>query len=385
MKVFFNYIRLSVKLWLKHIPAAVLAVFLLVVIMGGTLWGTAGMVQKRNILDPVPIVIASNDPSNSVIIKLAEGMESVKSICTLTVMPEKEAKAAFDKREYAALIYLPDDFVADVKHGTNTAVQVYMHSDEAVAGPALKELFKSGMGFVATTEAGVYTLTEFAQTKKMQMGLSQMQKYMTGKYFNIIFERNRLYESVEVTPFENGNVTDFYKSSLLLAVILLSGCGCGHLYSGKMRSLDSALKAVGMDKIKIASAKIIILVLNILLPSVLLIKVLNINVTPCFFAVAVSAAAMHHMLYRIFKTSAPVAVLLFTACILVLGGALVPSAWLSSIAQEAGAFIPEIFLPKTLTAVKSPIFATGAVISVLFIFIGEITDEGLTYIENKAF
>lgn len=130
----------------------------------------AGVSQDRGSGEPSLKVgyTAQENQITALAIAYVQGMESVKSLCSLEAVTEQEGKLLLQEGKLSALIVLPDDVINEILSGSNTPATLYLPEshNRAVSGGGLgavgsmlfEELAAAGIGMLGTAQAEIYEI-----------------------------------------------------------------------------------------------------------------------------------------------------------------------------------------------------------------------------------
>ena len=251
MRLFFSYLFLQWKRCAKALLKSL-------AIVGGSLLLVAlilvSMIKilssnENFALAQIGVVIPKDEALTEYVTSYIEGMESVKSICRFNYMEEKEALNEFEAGNLAAVVVIPDGFYHDVQVGLNPPARIYFPKDAGLISNIFKEVMISGVSYLQTAEAGVYSVLDAANTYGADISIGEIGNVIALQYVNEILARDKMFTSTVVSPLGELSVIGYYLASGIVIILMFSGISYSFLYSKNSKAVEDKLKVNGLNKV----------------------------------------------------------------------------------------------------------------------------------------
>lgn len=397
MKHAFSYFRLTFKQALVMMLHMSFRLSLVIVLLFALITGGSHVFLQAQTFDKIDIAIVeeSEQPEVDLITGIVGAVDSVRSVCDFSIIEKETAISALKSGSVQAVIFLGDDFYNDVNNGINTPVTVMLEETPSLQTDIFRELLGDGVSIVRTTESAIYAVTGVSGTVEMKVSRNEMENLLTSLFIKTALERNRLFDSVIVSPTGAIDFTQYYTGVFITIVALLYGFWCAFLYRKQNKAAELQLKMYGVDSAAIGIIRVVIM--TILLWIVMVITYLLIllgirlgipismkfraSVVYMLVIPALSMAGFFHMVYSIGDGTGHTGMILFLLDLfmIICCGMVVPSVYLSSAVRSLGKFLP---LSWWREIVSQMLFTSGKrsgntliitlVLAALFTGIGEI-------------
>lgn len=368
------------------------AVLLAVVCLAaaGVIVFCAGISRNRGSGEPVLKVgyTAQENRMTALAVAYVQGMESVKSLCSLEAVTEQEGKQLLQEGELSALIVLPDDVINEILSGSNAPATLYLPKihNRAVSGGGLgavgsmlfEELAAAGMGMLGTAQAEIYAADAILQELSGQSGYGTedlgtdllQSMYDDINRFNLQTATGRegLFQEKTLSLTGNDTYIVYYGSALAAIYVMLAGLFFGGFC--KRSSLQQAMadRRVGVGyAVQLAArclAGSLLMLFVCLLPCLalsalqLLLKVdsaLTVKVTwqgvVSLFLIVGFMTIYYMLVYQIVEKRESALVVLGILALLqsYLAGCLIPSVLLPGAVASIGKFLPAAMVKRGFT------------------------------------
>ncbi len=362
MKRFLYSLWLDIKLIIKSLPKLFITTFLLTILVCGIVVFANNTVYKdaSHTITDVAIYVPGDSEYNDIGISFIKNMDSFSSICSLKrVNSIDKGYSLLDNGKVLAFIIIPDSFVNDIQSGKDTPAQIIFSNNASIEEHLLKELLTSGSSLLLNVQAGIYTVYDVYVAKEYSSeDIKSSNKDMNNIYIKYALTREHSFNRIRVSATNNINILEYYISSGLVVILLLSGIALSSFLATKNQSLLNKYSIYSIKKPIIIMQNIIALFIGYIFIYYILIWILT----------TFSKKFLSSLIYiypSIYTSSLPV--LLLTATIVTciytladhnLSGMLL--LFLSTLVSVfiSGGFIPLGFLPKAIQHLSSYIPTT---------------------------
>ncbi len=322
--------------------------------------GISSMMKERASLTKVQIAVAApgDDAMMKLALRLVSSMESVKEICDFTFESTQDAAMAhLTDGDADAVIVLTEDVYNDINYGTNTPIAIYLREDSMVSIGIFRELIGSGVSYIDVTEAAIYAVTDTMNVMEAQITVGEMENALTQLYGLTIWERDDLFAEHYL---KSGIVdyAEFYASAIVLILLLYAGLGFAHLYAASELTVAARLRVYGIGPVQRAAVKIALESLTLLMLELLLSvaicavqsqvglrTALRVQSVPWMLLAAITMALFMHLVYTIAGRGerGMILWLLLATMLVLIGGVIIPVAFLPDILQSLAKYSPAAF------------------------------------------
>ena len=360
-----EYYRLFWKKGVKQLPFFLMVALVTGLFLSLVLLACRTFLNERRLLEPVAIgiVIPDGDPQTTSAARIVESMDSVKSICTFEYTDENSAEKGLSDGTLDGVIRFDSDMYESVTEGSPVTVTLQMRDDRDPRCVLFKDLISSGISFLHTSESAVYTILDVSREFRMKKNVYDVQYDVSMKYLTYILNRGRLWDTETLSAFGHVDILEYYVFTGMILLMLLFGMSFSPFYDEDARKTDQALKARGVRGVDRSLARtagvfcaLFTLFLILLGAASLLLKnnMFSAVMVIAGLLLCVSAAALIHFLFSVIPNrTAPAAYLLITLCMFLLGGGLIPAAYLPKAARRFSRFLPFSLWQELMTRAQT--------------------------------
>lgn len=383
MKSFLYSLWLDIKLIIKSLPKLFLTTFILTILICGIVVFANNTVYKdaSHTITDVVVYVPGDSEYNDIGISFIKNMDSFSSICTLKKVDSiDKGYSLLERGNVLAFIIIPESFVNDIQTGEDTPARIIFSNNASIEEHLLKELITSGSSLLLNVQAGIYTVYDVYVAKEYSKeDIKSSNKEINSIYIKYALTREHSFNRIGVSATNNINILEYYISSGLVVIILLSGIALSSFLSAKNKSLIDKYCICGIKKP-------IILLQNII---ALFIGYIAIYYTLIWLLIAFTKKTISDQLYiypSIYISSLPVLLLTATivTCIYTLANHNLSGMLLLFIATLvsvfiSGGFIPLGFLPKAIQNISHYV-PTTYMIKQIALGISDITNNTNVFI-----
>lgn len=361
---------------------AVLLVAVCLLAVGVTAF-CAGVSQDRGSGEPSLKVgyTAQENQITALAIAYVQGMESVKSLCSLEAVTEQEGKLLLQEGKLSALIVLPDDVINEILSGSNTPATLYLPEshNRAVSGGGLgavgsmlfEELAAAGIGMLGTAQAEIYAadavLQELSGYGAGDFGADVLQSmYDDINRFNLqtATGREALFRKKTLSLTGNDTYAVYYGSAFATVYVMLAGLFLGGFCKRSNLQQTMADRRIGVGYAAqlvarcLAGSLLMFFVCLLLFPLRLILKAdsaLTVEMTwqgaVSLFLIAGFMTIYYMFIYQIVEKKESALVVLGILALLqsYLAGCLIPSVLLPGAVAFTGKFLPAAMVKQGFT------------------------------------
>lgn len=297
----------------------------------------------------VGVVVPEDEVTTKYVTDFISSMDSVKSICSFEYLDENEAIERFNNKTLEAAVVLPSGFYHDVQTGINPPATIYFPKDSTMTQRLFRELILSGVSFLQTAEASVYSAIDTSLIYGSIVSPADIGNSLALEYVDIVFSRDKIYESSFVSIFDELGQKEFYFYGGMLILLMFSGICFNRMYERNNKAVDSKLKVEGLGAVKLGLIKILIMTPIVYLWAVIILLVgLGIGVEVKIgsfggaFLVALTMSLYFHLIFALTKDSkwGIVVLCIFNILGALISGLIVPIAFLAPWTKILGEYLP---------------------------------------------
>ncbi len=191
----------------------------------------------------VDVALEKEDQMTALLLSLAGNMPSVENASKLVITDNDTAEKDVASGKADAAVFLPADLYNDVDSGINTHVRVVIREDSGIRAAAFRELVTDAVSILRSAEACVYTRGSLCDESERQ----QIYDETAEKLTDMVRNRESLFgRTIQVSSF-SGDLTSYYASSLLLAVLFTVSSGFSAFYGREDRMAAMLLRRNGVN------------------------------------------------------------------------------------------------------------------------------------------
>lgn len=258
MKLFFSYLFLQCKRCLKAFSKSLLIMILTISLVGLIAWGMIGIFSAKSLtLAKIGVVIPEEESLTQYVTGFIESMDSIRSVCEFEYMDEESAVKGFENGELQAVVVIPEGFFHDVQVGYNPPATLYFPEDPGIIGSTFKEVVISGVSFLQTAEAGVYSAIDTAYAYEADMSIADIGNTLAIKYVAEVLGRDKHFVNTVVSPLGEMTILQYYLLSGTVIVLMFSGISYSFMYNKTSKTVTDKLKVNGVNVFWDSIAKIL--------------------------------------------------------------------------------------------------------------------------------
>lgn len=308
-------------------------------------------------------------------VSYVENMESVKSLCSLEPVTEKEGMELVENGELAALIVLPEDVINEILSGSNAPAKLYLPQDSSLTGSGIsavgsmlfEELALAGIGMLDTAQAQIYAVSGvFRELSVAYDGDVLQAMYDEINTFNlgVATGRERLFEIESMSVTGNDTYAVYYGSAIFTIYVMFAG-----LFFGAFCKRSNLQQTMTAKRIRVGFAEqladrclagsMLMLFTEALPLAVFLFPAvrdrLSVRITPagiiCLLLTTIFITIYDMLIYQIVEKQESALVIIGLLAVLqaYLSGCLIPSALLPQVAAAAGEVLPASYIKAGFT------------------------------------
>ena len=374
------YCRMIWKKGLLLLPRFVIAIACTAAVLFGVVYWYASYSQKGQVIAKaqVALVTAPGDLVTRLGANAIITIDSVRQVCDIQFMSEKEAEEGIRAGKIDAAIYLTRDIYNDISSGENTPVRVQVSSRSLAGLELFKELLADGMTMLQTGEAMVYSLDAVADDHAAKVSVSDLMDRFALQYVDLAMDRNKTWNRELLSAYGNIDSVQFYTMTLILVVTcVFFGMGFGGLYDRQSRTVEQCLRRTGIGTGTGTLARISVITVVLWTLMALIAWILGTYTELSVFhpmqllylaALAFSIAGLIHLIHSWMSGAfGTIFYLLIVVLLFVSGGGVFPPAYLPPLIRRMVPFLPIHLWQQFLTEILWGSAARKTVVQVLFL------------------
>lgn len=331
-------------------PKLILATIVLAILAGAIAFYGTKLLYHDSAADKVTIALVIEDetPLMELGLQYLQSSESVNTFCELVSVDLETATHLVKEKKAAAFIHFPKGFTDDIVSGENTPATITFSGKTGIEQLLFKELATTASHILSYAQADIYTIHDLYETYKFKGKRGRHYDFINEKTLYTAFIRAQLFEVKQISSTGTLSTKDFFLSSGLVLLVLLSGMSLGgfaRLEEGSLGALLSRKKLYA--PLRLLAKLFVLLLFYLFIWSVLLCLCLG---TKMFFyqcipvvpVLALFCACWTLFCYQLTGHETSGTLLLFFAGIFsaLCSGCLIPSAFLPQALRSAGAVLP---------------------------------------------
>lgn len=358
MKLFFRYLLLEHKRSLKVLKKSMISqLLILLVILSGVAAVSFSLLQSQvfKVVD-VAMVIPEEEKQIKFMVQAASNMDSIKSISRFYYLEEKEAIDRMKEGKIQAAVVFPKNFYEGIYMGESIPATIYLPKTMDVKVKIFGQLLSDSISLLQTAEAGVFASLDIAEGYRAEVDSVELANFISYLYIDEAMDRGTVFNKQIQSPIGTVDFGQYYFSSLVFVILLVSGLNFSFLYNKKGRAVLQKLKMYGMGTEQTSLISLLIMssllwiisiviygggcVISLLLKnSFLTFQVWHIL---GFIPLCLSVAAYFHGVYGGVKEGfyGGTVLLLTNIIMIICSGILVPLAYLPKAVGKIGVFLP---------------------------------------------
>lgn len=240
---------LELKTALRTIPGLCLGSFLLLLLMGVFAFCGSLLLYHQAPLPQITISFVSEDSSalSTLAVDFISGMESTKDLFLFRQMTEKEAYAALESGQAAAVVLLPPGLAESILAGSNPPVQIILPPSSGLSSLLLQELTSAGAKTLSSAQAGIYTITDLYVEHDLKAYLQESYHALNALNLQYALARDRIFRPVTTSPTGGLSTAAYYGLSSLLTVFMLFGTTCSSFLGSRPTAFQAKLRTCSIS------------------------------------------------------------------------------------------------------------------------------------------
>ena len=304
------------------ICAAVLFAFLAAVMFFGTKTQSSDIRVKVGCYNP------DNDTYIDMLVNMVSEMDSVKSICVLEKVQDKQVLLdGIKSGAYYGGIIFPENYIQGITDGTNEPAKVIV--PKGGNNEVFRQLVSIGSDMLVSVQAGIYSAADGKKLSRTQiLGINL-------EYINFVLGRSKLFERVSWSAYGSLSIAQYYCIMALSLLTLFIGTGLSFLFYDYNASFKSYCRLWGYNgalMLVLKQALVFGITAAVTVPAVIFadkyIPVINVNYVMLFSGIFLASQTVT-CFYTVFGGSAVVLLSGFTAAAGFLSGCFVPLVYLN--------------------------------------------------------
>jgi ABC-2 type transport system permease protein len=120
------------------------------------------IIKRESLVQPFQIGLVDNDSSleTNMLINIFNENYEMNKIFKIVKMQKSEAESSL--KEFPAYIEIPENFSSDIKVGLNSPFKIVANLEKPLQVAITKIIAKAGVIYLSTTQAGIYSVIDFA-------------------------------------------------------------------------------------------------------------------------------------------------------------------------------------------------------------------------------
>ena len=326
----------------------------------------------------------TSDKSEWVFNYVANG-SSVKDLVSFIQYEDTDsARAALRRGDVAAYSHVPEGFFRSVTNGTNTPLKIFFDEDRDNPGIGyFLDIIDATAVDVALSQASIYAAEEIGEEYGMsEEDQKKINTDLNNIYFNSFLNRESMYDTSFAGSAKGLTLKDFYVSTLILLILMLSGVSFISVLRADSHEILSTMKRSGFPLLNALGSNLSASLLFTITIEIIYEAVEHSIINPLgIFLVCYSITAFNALIYRLIRedTAAMLVICSLTFLLLFLSGAIIPISFMPDIIIDIGRLTHagiafETLKAMTVSLTKIRGFVITAVYGALFTAVSVISD-----------
>ena len=242
------YLELTWKKAFLLLPRFVLTILGTILVLAAAAFILYAAGREGTVLPRVSVAVVTEDGdlTTGMGARLAEKMDSVKSVCDFHYLNEEEAEQALREGTVQAAVYLTRDIYNDINNGINTPVRIRITEDSGLAVQTFQDLVNVGISMLQTGESAVYAIDETAVTYPVTRPVPDLMDQLAMKFLALALNRSGAFRVTTLSAYGNITITGFYLATgLLFVTVVLFGMSFAALYGQEEKTAGICLRRNG--------------------------------------------------------------------------------------------------------------------------------------------
>jgi hypothetical protein len=254
--MFRAYFKTEFKNSILMIKKTAIAYVLVIFALTAVFAAVSFLIEQNTMVKKITtaVVIQPNDKLTSMLIQYVSQTNSIREVSQIEKVSRDEAFEMLNDHKVNIVIDLPEDFYDDVNNGKNTPLDIYIRPDADRVTKAFVYILKSGVGYVQTAEATVYSFLDTYRdgTYEIKDEYMPIGDHIAMVYANLIMHRGRLFNTTVLSEYGHIKASGFYICALISIIMLYCGLSFGFLYKSEHISIEQKMRVYGMNPVKTA-------------------------------------------------------------------------------------------------------------------------------------
>lgn len=257
MKKYLMFFKLQIKSVFLSVPAIIAGTVAFAAVMAFAAAGMGSVAMKNSQPDKLSVAVVISEGKEAdfegrYIKKAFEALSQVEAVnkkCEFVMFDsENEAIEDLSKAKVGTVIVIPEKFISSILTGENRPARIiYEESGVTTSSEMFMDLIRAAASDLSTVQAGIYAVDDVCSTFVLENGAQfKAEAYLNAKYLAYALDRNVYFESVDIRTEDNFTVPQYYASTAIVMVLLLSSITCVGIFKSDGIVLERALKRSGV-------------------------------------------------------------------------------------------------------------------------------------------
>lgn len=257
MKKYLMFFKLQIKSVFLSVPAIIAGTVAFAAVMAFAAAGMGSVAMKNSQPDKLSVAVVISEGKEAdfegrYIKKAFEALSQVEAVskkCEFVMFDsENEAIEDLSKAKVGTVIVIPEKFISSILTGENRPARIiYEESGVTTSSEMFMDLIRAAASDLSTVQAGIYAVDDVCSTFVLENGAQfKAEVYLNAKYLAYALDRNVYFESVDIRTEDNFTVPQYYASTAIVMVLLLSSITCVGIFKSDGIVLERALKRSGV-------------------------------------------------------------------------------------------------------------------------------------------
>ncbi len=195
----------------------------------------------------IGIVGNSDDRYLNVGIEALKNMDDTRFSIEFKDMEIEEAEKSLEKRQISGYIYIPDDFIDDIKYGINTPAQYRtLKNQQGFSEVLMNEVALIISDIVTEAQNGSYSSHAVVEEYNIKGATWRKMVKLDAKYIKYALERHDTYKLEYIGMKDRLSFGGYYICGLFVFFLLIWGISCNKVLAVKNYALSRLLKGKGI-------------------------------------------------------------------------------------------------------------------------------------------
>ena len=257
MRVWYQYLRITMKRSLRSLPAQFLVTVILLAFAAGMVFLADRFFYQDSLYkrQQVGVVWEEREQMTDLVIRFAQEMDSVDAACELIAMERQQAFCALEQGDVLAVISIPENAIDDILDGTNTPVQVYLPKEATFESMVFGELLEAAASLLTTAQAQIYAVYDLALSADAMEFLHDYEQDIDAWNLRLALNRDKSFQMEQVDVFGKVSIAAYYLAAGGILLFLLWGIGAMFLREEHLTQSAGMLRRAGVGSISAQFAK----------------------------------------------------------------------------------------------------------------------------------